>query len=403
MELATVAPLVLPIDPSGTAFEGFLSPSSADGSQEAVAALWLRLTGVAPVGPARLRTARLEVNAPLAALLDGHHELVAERLRESGSLPDFLLELRSIVDQAYLATSAARAGVRAPVAAPNRTAAFFSSLREEVLAVGWERVANLAPDLSALTLRLADMRGRQHELRLALPPGYPAVPPAAAADLPLPFEPRWGGDGGGLPQLVRQFEEALERHQEFWAHLDDLDAHAWVIEPHNPPRSCTHRRLALGGHVTLSVTLDPLRPSAPPAWQLMGADAAVAPLRQRLHAHTAARWREGALLRHNLEAVLELDLPAREGGDAGGGAGGDDASVECSICYAYRLPLPGGQEGEGDVPDIACANPHCAKPYHRVCLVEWLNADTSTRTSLNTLFGACPFCSEAITVRITAA
>eukprot|EP00887_Chlorella_sp_A99_P005452 scaffold1.g5452.t1 len=355
MELATVAPLVLPIDPSGTAFEGFLSPSSADGSQEAVAALWLRLTGVAPVGPARLRTARLEVNAPLAALLDGHHELVAERLRESGSLPDFLLELRSIVDQAYLATSAARAGVRAPVAAPNRTAAFFSSLREEVLAVGWERVANLAPDLSALTLRLADMRGRQHELRLALPPGYPAVPPAAAADLPLPFEPR----------------------------------------------------LALGGHVTLSVTLDPLRPSAPPAWQLMGADAAVAPLRQRLHAHTAARWREGALLRHNLEAVLELDLPAREGGDAGGGAGGDDASVECSICYAYRLPLPGGQEGEGeargDVPDIACANPHCAKPYHRVCLVEWLNADTSTRTSLNTLFGACPFCSEAITVRITAA
>ncbi len=42
-------------------------------------------------------------------------------------------------------------------------------------------------------------------------------------------------------------------------------------------------------------------------------------------------------------------------------------------------------------------------PYTTVgmqCLVEWLNADTATRSSFNTLFGACPYCSDPITVRV---
>lgn len=58
-------------------------------------------------------------------------------------------------------------------------------------------------------------------------------------------------------------------------------------------------------------------------------------------------WQEGRLLRLNLEAVLELQLPQRQGADA------EDVSADCAICYAYRLP-PGdeaaaaaGEEGAG--------------------------------------------------------
>lgn len=68
--------------------------------------------------------------------------------------------------------------------------------------------------------------------------------------------------------------------------------------------------------------------------------------RQRLHDNRGL-WQEGRLLRLNLEAVLELQLPQRQGADA------EDVSADCAICYAYRLP-PGdeaaaaaGEEGAG--------------------------------------------------------
>ena len=61
--------------------------------------------------------------------------------------------------------------------------------------------------------------------------------------------------------------------------------------------------------------------------------------RQQLH-DNRGRWQAGQLLRHNLEAVLELALPQRQGADA------EEASADCAICYAYRLlPSGGGQQG----------------------------------------------------------
>ena len=93
--------------------------------------------------------------------------------------------------------------------------------------------------------------------------------------------------------------------------------------------------------------------------------------------------------RENLERVLEIKLPrAKHGGEAE-----DELSMECGICYAYRL---------GDlVPDTACDRAECAKPYHRECLVEWLRALPDTRQSFNTLFGKCVYCELPITVSVT--
>ena len=54
--------------------------------------------------------------------------------------------------------------------------------------------------------------------------------------------------------------------------------------------------------------------------------------RQLLH-DNRGRWQEGRPLRENLEAVLELQLPQR-----GQGPHAEDASADCAICYAYRLP-----------------------------------------------------------------
>lgn len=55
----------------------------------------------------------------------------------------------------------------------------------------------------------------------------------------------------------------------------------------------------------------------------------------------------------------------------------------------------------GEAPDVSCDNPQCSKPFHRSCLVEWLNSDTATRQSFSTLFGTCPYCSAPITVKVS--
>lgn len=47
-----------------------------------------------------------------------------------------------------------------------------------------------------------------------------------------------------------------------------------------------------------------------------------------------------------------------------------------------------------------CDNVACSKPFHRSCLVEWLNSDTSTRRSFNTIFGTCPYCADPLSVKV---
>ncbi|PSC68290.1 E3 ubiquitin-ligase FANCL [Micractinium conductrix] len=390
--LAAVAPLLLPCDAIGSTYEGYVL-SNAQRAAGLPASLWLRISGLC-VGAASLAGARLEVGPELAALLGGgggggHGSVsLAQRLAESPSLAAFCVELQNMVDQLSLESAATPA---APSA--TRPAAFYSGLRGELEALGWQRVAALSPDLSAVTLAAVDAAGRRHELRLSLPPGYPAAQPTPAADLPAPLELRWGA-GASLATCLAQFEAALAQHQPLWDSLDDLDAHAWVIEPSAPSRGALHRRIALGSHVSLALTLDPAAPGAlPNDCRFMGSDRAVAPLRQRLHDNRGL-WQEGRPLRGNLEAVLQLALPQRQGEDA------EEASADCAICYAYRLlPAEGGAAEDGEAPDVNCDNAACGKPFHRRCLVEWLNSDQTTRQSFNTLFGACPYCSAPITVK----
>ncbi len=230
-------------------------------------------------------------------------------------------------------------------AAAARPASFYSRLKAELDSIGWRHVSSLSDDLSHLKLVATDVAGRRHELRLTLPPAYPATPPVVAADLPAAFEPRWAA-GSGLADVLQQFEAALALHQLAWDSLDDLDRHAWVIEPTAAPRrwaACCHRsrsvlgcpaqlplkavlglgseekrprahvlhtrmckcghcalpltcvpcplcsvslhsvlyrRIALGSHVSLALTLDVQHPGLVPLdCRFMGSKAAVAPLR----------------------------------------------------------------------------------------------------------------------------
>lgn len=66
---------------------------------------------------------------------------------------------------------------------------------------------------------------------------------------------------------------------------------AWVLEPEKPTPADVSRRIALGGHCSLLLELDPERPRTRPAeLRLLGSEAAAAPMRARLRAADAAPW-----------------------------------------------------------------------------------------------------------------
>ena len=149
----------------------------------------------------------------------------------------------------------------------------------------------------------------------------------------------------------------------------------------------------------------------------------------------------GALVRENIQNILGLTLPApRTKATGGGGIGGQeykrsrvdsfynfqnfdaaaptiDASrgtsgislasefveyvTECGICYS----IDGGSgntdtdtDAEAHLPDQVCPNAHCGKMFHKHCLVEWLHAVPSSRSSFGTIFGSCPYCCDRLSV-----
>ena len=126
----------------------------------------------------------------------------------------------------------------------------------------------------------------------------------------------------------------------------------------------------------------------------------MAPLRASLNRELHA-WSLSCSVVDNLGNVLGVPLPSAEDAreakaKAASGQDGEEGdsgqTAPCAICYSYSL--------DGEIPAVICDNVHCARPYHSACLLEWLRALPESRTSFDTVFGACPYCSEAISAKV---
>ena len=335
-------------------------------------------------------TLELEGCPRLRAALAAHGTLnIEQHLRRSGLDAHALLgELSEQLEAAARASSAASAVASSRHALP--PVAYYEQLVGELDAVGWGALLSVSPALDELQLRVDDVAGRSHTLFLTLPPEYPRAPPRARVALPVPFALSWpswpdasaagsGGTPGAAPpslaSALAQFRAALARHQLLWDMLDDLDAHAWVLEPKNPGRECVSRRIALGDHCSLQLELHAAAPTSLPELQFYGADRVIAPLRQALNANLA-RWQPDRTVRLNLADVLQRELPAppsAAGAGTNAAAAAEAYATECAICYSYEL--------DGAVPESACDA--CSKPFHKACLGEWLRALPTTQQSFN--------------------
>ncbi|XP_041020203.1 E3 ubiquitin-protein ligase FANCL isoform X3 [Juglans microcarpa x Juglans regia] len=249
-----------------------------------------------------------------------------------------------------------------------KSSTFYRSLYSEIEEVGWERLVRLGGDLTYLSFRILDAKSRVHFVEIELDETYPKSPPRVSADVPYIFDLKWS-ISSRLKDVVQQFQKHLEKLQEFWSTLDDIDKSLWVADPKQPSRSMCYRQINIGPVV------DSLR---------------------RIWQRNSRKWTKDKPCLENIACLLETQLPRPIDVQK------NDQQVECGICYAQCLPVDdelGVNSGSGT--DYRCDNTSCNKAFHSICLGDWLRSITTTRQSFDVLFGNCPYCSEPVAVKIT--
>jgi E3 ubiquitin-protein ligase FANCL len=312
----------------------------------------------------------------LAQVLRGKEALLQKILQESENEASFLLKLKHILEH-----SVERGGGGLP--RPPRPPAHYSQALADLEAIGWQRVTEVSPDFSRVSIRTLDKKKREHIFTVHI---SQEGPPTIDCVLPITFKPSWS-EKTTLCEVVARFEEQLCAHQRFWDVMDELDRETWVLEPEQPSRQCNFRRIVLGSNMSLYLSIDPLRPSGLPEFKFLGPEHVVGPIRARVLARVA-HWDPGVEVpvKRNLENLMDLKLPGPEASQQEGFCG------ECGVCYAYQL--------EGVVPDVVCNNLRCNQPFHFACLLEWLQTVPTTRQSFGVLFGECPYCSEQLSLKL---
>ncbi|KAI1240350.1 hypothetical protein IHE44_0008767 [Lamprotornis superbus] len=267
------------------------------------------------------------------------------RLHSCPDLVSFMVELKTVLEIALKNTQ----DLHIP-----RPPEYYSCLVRDLEILGWNRVAYVDTGLTTVKLKAEDSCGRQHLITLKLNAKYPTEPPDCLVDFPVPFAVSWMPQNS-LIDIYNQFLAALESLKEFWDALDEIDGKTWVLEPENPTRSATTRRIAIGNNVSVNVEVDPRHPNMLPECYFLGADHEVNPLRTKLNSNMHL-WDPEISLLQNLRELLEIDFPSRAVLEK------SDFAKDCGICYAYRL--------EGSAPDQVCDDPRCGQPFHQACLYE---------------------------------
>ncbi|XP_017320097.1 E3 ubiquitin-protein ligase FANCL isoform X2 [Ictalurus punctatus] len=334
-------PLLVALDKEKTIYDGFISVQERD----------FRLRITLPPDH-QLKQAKLHCCWELKRLLKNHQHILKQRLQHSSDLVGFILELRTILEVAMKSQPSWQS-----IPPPQ----YYSQLITEIESLGWDKLIFIDTDFHTLKLKAEDSSHRQHVFTVKLK------------------------SKSNLAHMHSQFLLIVEALAEFWAVMDELDEHTWVLEPEKPIRADTMRRIAIGNNVSIKVEIDPRHPKMLPECCLLGAEHAVTPLRSKLNANMHL-WNPDCSVLQNMKDVMEIEFPSPATHEK------SSFSVECGICYSYRL--------DSAIPDQVCNDPRCGQPFHQACLYEWLRGLPTSRQSFNIVFGECPYCSKPITVKM---
>ncbi|KAL5008113.1 hypothetical protein ScPMuIL_013694 [Solemya velum] len=321
-----------------------------------------------------LKEAIVDCDWHLYRHLQGYTSIIKQRLNQSSSIVSFLRELKTILER-QMSVDQSAASVDSQTCA---------SVIAEIETVGWSRLVSVDADFKCIQFKYTDEKEREHILNIQLHSQHPQNAPQCVTDLPKPFSVHWT-QSSTLKDVFSQFQTAVNTFQDFWNLVGEVDANTLVLEPEKPAFCAAYRRIAVETNASIHVTMDPKNPRLFPECRFLGADQVVQPLRQKLNSNLHL-WNPERSLLQNLELLLDIKFPSPKTSEK------EEFSVECGICYSFRL--------ETEIPDEACNDTRCRQPFHRTCLYEWLKALPSSRQSFNTIFGECPYCSKPITVKM---
>ncbi|KAI9144810.1 WD-repeat region-domain-containing protein [Paraphysoderma sedebokerense] len=335
-----------------------------------------------------LANAKIKVCPKLKALIPKETlHTIKQRLALFSTVEEFAIDFKELLERIIPPASF-------------ETPKYHSVLIDELDHIGWQRVRDIDKSLDKFSIELRDQAQRKHIVRIQLPTQYPLVPPICQADLPDPIPIKWTSTSR-LIDILQIYQEALQRYQELWNLLDELDANTIQLLQ-QPSRASTVRRFSLGNACAIQLQLDPHDPrSFPLQLQLFGPESRLSPIKSAINSKRGD-WLPNLSTYANLLKLLPIPVPAPPSHGNADVATRESAigtaistEVECPICTEYM------NEYTNEIPDHSCQNERCGSLYHRSCLKEYLQG-TSTRISFNTIFGQCPGvgCNATITLNL---
>ncbi|PSN49115.1 E3 ubiquitin-protein ligase FANCL [Blattella germanica] len=306
----------------------------------------------------------LKCSWELSVILQGHEQDLSEWTKNCSSLINYLECLLNLIVKCLTSAnskSLLHSGEHLSVES-------YKHIISELEVLDPKNIVHVSNMLNDIELQTLDNAGRQHFLTLHLGINYPSVPPVIQVS--------------SISTIYKSFVQQVTLLQKFWQLLDEMDHKCWVIDPDNPTRKDSYRRIMIGNNVSIQITVDPLKPTERPDIKFLGSERAIVPFQEAL-AEKFEMWNNKDGIVENL--LLVLNLPAFPSTPLDSSHSQDLVHPgDCSICFTARF--------NGELPSRACNNEKCGMIYHDVCLFEWLQTLPTSSKSFDYIHGECPNC-----------
>ncbi|KAJ0486183.1 putative E3 ubiquitin-protein ligase FANCL [Helianthus annuus] len=134
------------------------------------------------------------------------------------------------------------------------SSSFSRAINAEIEEIGWEHLVRLAEDLSFVTFRVVDKKERVHMLEILLDKSYPNCAPSVSADVPYLFDLVWSRSSR-LNDVVKQFKQHLEKLQQFWSAVEDIDQSLLVSDSAQLHRATSFRHINIGNDCSIILNI----------------------------------------------------------------------------------------------------------------------------------------------------
>ncbi|XP_025987010.1 E3 ubiquitin-protein ligase FANCL [Solenopsis invicta] len=194
-----------------------------------------------------------------------------------------------------------------------------------------------------------------------------------------------------LSVAMNKFKWQVELLERAWEHLKEIDENCWVIDPLEPNKSHMYRCIHLSQSISVTITIDPMNPTALPTIKFFGSDNEVKRQKDDV-SNNIHNWNPDHSILENLRMLLNMyEFPEQQ--DSLDDSKGIFRNRECGICFFEKSETD-------ELPNKICNNERCMKHFHSACLSRWLQTNAANQVVFGHIHGNCPHCKENISCPI---